>query len=148
MTGHGYWLLAVGSRPVLRGASREPAERPPPMFASESRQSATLPDFETASMTNRLGLLCLAALCVVGCGYGELSPTAYEYAKALYSIGNRERGEKIEPIRAQIAASAEAGELSKSERRWLVAICDDCDAGRWEEATAAARRMMQDQVTR
>ncbi|QDT69796.1 hypothetical protein MalM25_27370 [Planctomycetes bacterium MalM25] len=87
-----------------------------------------------------------ALMTVAGCGYGPVSPTAYEYSKALYSLSNRQAADRIDSVQAQIDQSQEAGELPPHEADWLRDICDDCRAARWEQAQAAARRMMQDQV--
>ncbi|MEM9660024.1 MAG: hypothetical protein AAF961_16795, partial [Planctomycetota bacterium] len=52
----------------------------------------------------------------VGCGgYGEVSPAAYEYAKTLYSITNRETTAKLDDVSERIEAAQEARELSESE---------------------------------
>ncbi|MEQ8847967.1 hypothetical protein [Botrimarina sp.] len=93
-----------------------------------------------------LALLCVAAL--TGCGYGPVSPTGYEYAKAVYSLSNRQSADRVEEVRGRIEAAREAGELPPHEAEWLEDICDDCGAGRWDKAQAAARRMMEDQVSR
>lgn len=91
-------------------------------------------------------LLCALLFC--GCGYSEISPTAYEYAKAIYSLSNRRATDKIAAVEERIAAAAESGELTLNEAGWLNDLCEDCRAGRWEKAQAAARRMMEDQVRR
>ena len=99
------------------------------------------------SLTLTAGVALLLAT-FTGCGYGEVSPTAYEYAKALYSVSNRQSVEKIAAVRAKIDASLDAGDLAPHEADWLTEVCDDCEAGRWEKATERARRMMEDQVRR
>ena len=95
-----------------------------------------------------LATLAAAALVVAGgCGsYGEFSPTAYEYAKALYSISNRQAHEALDPVSEQISQAREQGELSEKEARWLVDVIDDARDGDWKGAAEAARKMMEDQV--
>ena len=91
--------------------------------------------------------LSLAGLLSAGCGgYGQLSPTAYEYAKALYSITNRQASDALDPVSDQIADSLSAGELSPSEAEWLTELIDDSRTGDWQAANQAARKMMEDQV--
>lgn len=90
----------------------------------------------------------LCALLCCGCGYGEISPTAYEYAKAIYSLSNRRAADKLSAVEAQIAAAAESGQLPPHEAAWLNDFCDDCRAGRWKDAQEASRQMMEDQVRR
>ena len=94
----------------------------------------------------RLALALLSLIAVTGCGYGEVSPAAYEHAKSLYTVSNLQSIESIERAAEAIARDLEAGKLSASEAGWLTDICDDCRAARWREAQDAARRMMQDQV--
>lgn len=93
--------------------------------------------------------LCAASVFLalaVGCGYGEVSPHTYEYAKALYSICNRRAGDQIGNARQQIQSHHEQGKLSKKEAQWLADILDDAQAGKWESAASASRRMMENQV--
>lgn len=87
-----------------------------------------------------------ALMTIAGCGYGPVSPTAYQYSKALYSLSNRQAADRIDGVQTQIEQAREAGELPPHEAGWLTDICDHCRAARWDEAQAAARRMMEDQV--
>ena len=83
----------------------------------------------------------------VGCGgYDEISPVAYEYSKALYSITNRKAQDKLDDIDQQIEVSLEQGELSDRESRWLRDIVQRARDGKWASANKASRRMMEDQV--
>ena len=85
---------------------------------------------------------------VLGCGhYDEVSPLAYEYGKALFSICNRKAEAQLAPIAAQIAKSATAGELSSQEARWLEAIIQQATEGDWESARGESRRLLEDQAT-
>jgi hypothetical protein len=97
-----------------------------------------------------LRALCLYAVVALflttGCGYGEISPVAYAYAKALYSICNRHAGDQIGNAQQQIESARRRGELSEREARWLTRIIEQARAGKWESATGAARQMMEDQV--
>lgn len=81
-----------------------------------------------------------------GCGYGEVSPAAYDYAMAVYSITNRQDKERLDQITAQIQSSQEGGELSEKEAGWLNDMIQDARDGRWKSASHAARKMMEDQV--
>ncbi|MEX2112016.1 MAG: hypothetical protein WD845_02460 [Pirellulales bacterium] len=93
------------------------------------------------------GCLVLLSALVGGCGgYGDISPTAYEYAKALYSITNRRADGKLNEVAAQIEATRVAGKLSDAEAGWLTDIVNDSRSGKWEAANSAARRMMEDQA--
>ena len=85
---------------------------------------------------------------VVGCGYGEVSPAAHEYAQALYTLSNRQSADRIDEVAGKIAAAATAGEVTAREAGWLNDICDQCRSGSWADAQAAARRMMEDQIGR
>jgi hypothetical protein len=100
-----------------------------------------------AARRRRAGWLIVLSLLVSGCGgYGDVSPTAYEYAKALFSITNRRAEAKLDQVAGQIEAEQAAGKLSESEAGWLMAIVDDARDGQWQAANQAARRIMEDQV--
>lgn len=91
----------------------------------------------------------LTLLLFCGCsGYGEVSPTAYEYAKALYAISNRQANQKLDPVAKQIEQAESAGEITGREATWLHDIVEDCRQNEWQAASKAARRMMEDQVAR
>ena len=101
----------------------------------------------------KLGLLIV--LCLIlgmltvfrGCGgYGEVGPKAYEHAKALYSICNRRDADRLEKFSTSLAKAQNAGEVTEKEQAWLEDIVEDAKVGEWEEATAKARRLMEDQV--
>jgi hypothetical protein len=93
-----------------------------------------------------LGLLALSLAVTPGCGYGSVSPLAYDYAKALYSISNRQAADQLEGVQQQIATAHQNGELSEQEAEWLIAILQDAQAAEWKAASRAARRMLEDQV--
>ncbi|MEM6654390.1 MAG: hypothetical protein AAF596_01180 [Planctomycetota bacterium] len=96
----------------------------------------------------RLPILLVAAACGCGQSYGDVSERAYEYAKALYSVANRQASDRLDGIAAKINADAESGGLSEREAGWLLAIVEQSRDGDWSEAAAAARTMMEDQVKR
>lgn len=93
-----------------------------------------------------LAIILLAPL--AGCGYGEVSGAAYDYAMALYSITNRRAEAKLDGVESQIAAAADQGEISAQEAEWLLEIVGDARRGEWRTANRAARRMMEDQIKR
>lgn len=82
----------------------------------------------------------------VGCGYEELSPEAYQYSKALYSICNRCDNEKLTKFVDQVAAAEEEQRISSQEAIWLNDIVITAQTGEWPSATQEARRMMEDQI--
>jgi hypothetical protein len=88
----------------------------------------------------------LAGLAATGCGYGEITPRAYEYAMSLYSICNRQDAERLEQFALLLEADAQAGELGDGEADWLRTILDDARAGEWSDAQASARQLLEDQV--
>lgn len=83
---------------------------------------------------------------MVGCGYGEVSPTAYGYAKALYTLSNTQAADRIDEVANKIASAVAAGEVTQREADWLNDICDQCRSGDWAGAQQAAKRIMRDQV--
>jgi hypothetical protein len=101
-------------------------------------------DWTTASV----GALMLSLALVPGCGYGKVSPAAYDHATALYSIANRRADDKLEEFSEHIAAARTQGAVSEQEAAWLESIVDDARQGQWEAAAKASREMMEDQVGR
>lgn len=99
-------------------------------------------------MTRYATLLLLVAVCTIGCGYGEVSPTTYEIAKSLYSISNRKLSGHLDTAKDQIVTSCECGDVSAREAKWLKAIVADAERERWQRAMKSARRLMEDQVDR
>jgi hypothetical protein len=92
-------------------------------------------------------LLAFVVTSTAGCGsYGEISPAAYDYATALYSISNQKAKDKLVGIGEQIKTARESGDLSQQEAEWLEAILSDSCNGKWESAVKACRAMMEDQV--
>lgn len=81
-----------------------------------------------------------------GCGYGEVTPRGYDYAKALYSICNRRDEARLEQFASLIEADLSDGEISEREGDWLNDIVAQAREGHWSEANAAVRRLLEDQV--
>ncbi len=97
--------------------------------------------------TNRRWIAVVLIALTTGCGgYSGASPRAYEYAKALYSICNRQADEKLVEVTTQIEADVATEEISPREAGWLKAIVDDAEAGDWKAAMNAARQLMEDQT--
>jgi hypothetical protein len=94
----------------------------------------------------RLSAISFVLLAVAGCGYGEVSPTTYGYAKALYTLSNTQAADRIDEVANKIAAAADAGEVTQREAGWLNDICDQCRSGDWAGAQEAAKQIMRDQV--
>jgi hypothetical protein len=88
----------------------------------------------------------IAALGAAGCGYGEVTPQCYEYAKALYSICNRKDADRLEEFTALVEADLQSGELGEQEADWLRGIADQARSGEWSSAQSSARRLLEDQV--
>lgn len=85
-------------------------------------------------------------LALVGCGYGEVSPTTYGYAKALYTLSNTQAADRIDEVADKITAAVAAGEITQREGGWLNDICEQCRRGDWTAAQQAAKQIMRDQV--
>ena len=92
-------------------------------------------------------LLTLLTL-LLGCGYGKVSPTTYEFAKALVSVTSRRASDRLPELETRIGEAAAAGELTETEAVWLMAIVNDAQQEKWAAASAAARQIMDDQVER
>lgn len=94
-------------------------------------------------------LCCLVLLVsMIGCQqrYGEVSPTAYEYAKALYSIANRRDAGRLDLVESQLAVSIRENLLSAQEQAWLQQIVSASRQGNWTAATRDCRTMMEEQA--
>ncbi len=99
-------------------------------------------------MTRRsiLKSLFLLGFCAGCSDYPTISPSAYQYAKALYSLTNRRQTEKLDRVSDLILKSQQAGDLTEEEVEWLKSIIDDARRGQWQAAQQEARQMMSDQV--
>lgn len=96
--------------------------------------------------STRYAMLVLAVVLLSGCGYGELSPKGYEYAKAMYNIASREADAQLDPFCEKLNAARDKGELSAEEADWLLKIADKARQGNWKSAANKARKLMQEQV--
>lgn len=95
-------------------------------------------------------LLCVVAGLLVlagGCGgYPEVSPAAFELAKAVVAVCNTRQPEQLDKARRIIQMRHEAGDISQREERYLGEILELAEAGRWERAETRARRLLRDQT--
>lgn len=100
------------------------------------------------------GLIAVAALLLRGCDeYGEVSPRAYDVAKALYGACRRRedpqsapRSQILEKLRDQIEVSLRAHEISRDEYGYLTTMINKAERGDVKGAAASARLMMEEQV--
>lgn len=76
-------------------------------------------------------------------GYGEVSPKAYQYSKALYSACLNKNKDHLSKIEAMVSDSEE---LPARERRWLSEIIERAHRDDWDSASKEARRILEDQV--
>jgi hypothetical protein len=91
--------------------------------------------------------LAASLLLAAGCGgYGEVSPAAYDFATALYSISNGRAADRLDEVNTLIEAARTRGELTANEASWLIAIVSDARSGDWAAAAKQSRRMIADQV--
>ncbi|MEM9701682.1 MAG: hypothetical protein AAF907_04495 [Planctomycetota bacterium] len=86
-------------------------------------------------------LLGVAAL-ATGCGGPELGSRAYERAKLIENMAEYRKPEQIQTAFELIESDAAEGEISEAERTALLAALDLADQGRWEDAGAAAKRLL------
>ncbi len=80
-------------------------------------------------------------------GYGKVSPRTYECATALYGACLAKSEERIAKVEA-LFDEPDTEEIPSTERVWLERIIEQAKRGEWKKASAAARRMMEDQVER
>jgi hypothetical protein len=107
-----------------------------------------MPDDRFSARSRWLTALLVATL-LLDCGctkYPDVSPATYDYAKAIYSITNRQAENQLPALTEQIETSLESGELSQQEARWLSDIIDDASRDQWGKASRAARQIMEDQL--
>lgn len=93
-------------------------------------------------------LVCLPGLAIstAGCGYPEVSPRAYEIAKALYAITNRRQTDKLDVVTNLVEESRGDGTISDAEAGWLMEIVEEGRAGEWKSANERSRALMEDQI--
>lgn len=98
-------------------------------------------------LTPACNLVLITAALLPGCGgYGEISPRAYEYAAALYSICNRRDEGRLEEFSIRLNEARRTGQISDTEAQWLADIAGQAREGEWADASAEARRLLIDQV--
>ncbi len=89
----------------------------------------------------------LVAFLAIGCSqYSDISPVAYKYSKALYSVCNRQDASRLSKLAEKIEAARTASQLTDEEFAWLSGIVASAQAGEWQVATRAARQLMEAQV--
>ena len=93
-------------------------------------------------------LLLVICFTVPGCGYGEVSPTSYELAKSLYNVSNRKLSDRLQQVTERIDNAEANEEVSSREAKWLRNIVEQAEREQWDKAMQAARRMMEDQISR
>lgn len=101
------------------------------------------------ALCTAIGLLLIPFLIITqGCGYGEVNPHTTEYAKAIYSIANLQKSERITLAREQIEKDVTEGKLPSAEAKLLYDMLDKAEAGNWESAMKDSRAMMEAQIKR
>jgi hypothetical protein len=96
---------------------------------------------------NRMLILAMA-LCAVcaGCGYGDLSPDAYSYAKAIDGVASRRAADRVAAVESQVDRALETGSLNDREADMLRDLLDYCRAEHWDDARRGARRLLESQA--
>lgn len=92
-----------------------------------------------------LAVLVAVALWMFNRGYGETSQRGYKYASALFTACNLQDRAKLLKISQMINQDREQGKLEVNETQWLLKICQNGISGNWSSASAAVRRLMEDQ---
>ena len=80
-------------------------------------------------------------------GYAPVGSKAYAYAKALYSICNRQDTERLDAIETMIDESIRREEITTQEYRYLNAIVRQARVSDWKGGQHECRKLMEDQVT-
>lgn len=106
-----------------------------------------LPSHKTSGGLSLICVLVLAlSLAVTGCGYAEVSKTAYELTIALDQAIDRKNQDQLNLAKDIIAKHHSEKNLSDQERDYLLAIIDQAEAGDWDDARTECRRLLQDQT--
>lgn len=102
---------------------------------------------------SKFGWILSAVLVVAGIGYllsrggyGEMSPTGYQYATALYSACNQKDRDKLDLLAEMIDQSKDQQKIGEAETEWLIAIIEQGKRRQWDEAAQEVRQLMLDQV--
>ncbi len=85
-------------------------------------------------------------LLLIGCGYGDVSPLASNYAKSIYSTSNVQKTENLSKIRDKIVQSVDSGKLPADEADLLYDMLDKAEAGNWDSAMKDSRALMEAQI--
>jgi len=78
--------------------------------------------------------------------YGQVSDQAYDLATSLVSACNLQSTERVDLIAQRLEADVANGSLSVNDARYLADIIGLAQAGKWEPAQTAARRLMKAQA--
>ena len=80
-------------------------------------------------------------------GYGKVSRETWEVARAVYGACLAKDERRLDAVEEKLAPDDGGPDgISPKELRWLNAIIKKARAGKWEAASRAARRIMEDQV--
>ena len=79
-------------------------------------------------------------------GYGEVSPDAYEVAKALYGTCLSKNESRLDSVTVMLDGDDRPLEITQTERDWLESMVRSAKDGNWNSAAKSARRMMEDQI--
>ena len=106
-----------------------------------------LPMIQRLARRDILAVIILLVSLIAGCQrYGDVSPEAYGYAKALYSACNRRDEDGLSDLKRSIEDVSTAGKLNEREANWLLEIISAAESGDWENATRDSRQLMEDKV--
>lgn len=97
-------------------------------------------------MIRIITIICVISMMLCGCGYPELSQSAYKHATALYSICNQKDEARLEKYASILDDAKAKGEISEKEAEWLEDIVKQGRSKEWVDAASEARKMMADQV--
>lgn len=78
--------------------------------------------------------------------YGKISDSAYELAKAAYNASAAQNLERIEKVEHLFNDPEFSDQLTEREKKWFVTIFEDARNGRWKDAAAFSRRILESQV--
>jgi len=96
-----------------------------------------------------LWLCVMACLGWAGCQrYPEMSPRAFEIAKAIDNLCNLKNTDQIPNARQKVNTDLQSGLITDREHGWLMSVLDDAEAGNWEQASATARQLLTSQQNR
>ena len=87
--------------------------------------------------------VCLAAASLAGCG-ATVSDAGADLAMAAAQACGRRSPKAVQAVRDAVDRKISLGELPAADESRLREVLDAADAARWEEASAAARRILAD----